>query len=170
LALSVLPKFLRDKKIQFVLLGSGDPALEKDYKKLAEDFSQSAAVRIGYNNALAHQIEAGADFFLMPSRFEPCGLNQLYSMAYGTIPIVRSTGGLADTVKTWNEKTSEGTGIVFNNADAPAIEWAINQALKLYQSQKDFRTIQINAMNSEFTWNSAAAFYIQTYKSALQSV
>jgi starch synthase len=91
-------------------------------------------------------------------------------MAYGTIPLVRSTGGLADTVKTWNEKTGEGTGIVFNNADSTAIEWAINQALKLYRSPKDFKAIQTNAMNSKFTWNTAAASYIQTYKSALQSV
>jgi starch synthase len=169
LALPVLPKFLRTGKIQFVLLGSGDPALENNYKKLAEDFSGSAAVRIGYNNTLAHQVEAGCDFFLMPSRFEPCGLNQLYSMAYGTIPIVRSTGGLADTVKTWNEKSTEGSGIVFNNSDSPAIEWAINQALKLYSSQKDFKSVQKNAMVSEFSWNNSAKEYLRTYKSAIQA-
>ena len=170
LALPVLPKFLRTGKIQFVLLGSGDPALENNYKKLAEDFPGSAAVRIGYNNALAHQIEAGCDFFLMPSRFEPCGLNQLYSMAYGTIPIVRATGGLADTVKNWNEKSGEGTGIVFNNSDSPAIEWAINQALKLYSSQKDFKSLQKTAMASQFSWDDAAKEYLLTYKSALTLV
>ena len=170
LALPVLPKFLRAGKIQFVLLGSGDSALENNYKKLAEDFPGSAAVRIGYNNALAHQIEAGCDFFLMPSRFEPCGLNQLYSMAYGTIPIVRATGGLADTVKTWNEQSDEGSGIVFNNADSPAIEWAINEALKLYDSQKDFKQIQKNAMSSQFSWNTAVKEYLRTYKLAQQSV
>ena len=166
LALPVLPKFLRAGKIQFVLLGSGDSVLENNYKKLAEDFSGSAAIRIGYNNALAHQIEAGCDFFLMPSRFEPCGLNQLYSMAYGTIPIVRATGGLADTVKTWNEKTGEGSGIVFNNSDSPAIEWAINQALKLYSSEKDFKSVQKTAMASEFSWNTAAKEYLRIYKAA----
>jgi starch synthase len=169
LALPVLPKFLRAGKIQFVLLGSGDSVLENNYKKLAEDFSGSAAVRIGYNNALAHQIEAGCDFFLMPSRFEPCGLNQLYSMAYGTIPIVRATGGLADTVKTWNEKTGEGSGIVFNNSDSPAIEWAINQALKLYSLEKDFKSVQKTAMASEFSWNAAAKEYLRIYKAAQAS-
>ena len=156
--------------LAMIFMGSGDPTLENNYKKLAEDFSQSAAVRIGYNNALAHQIEAGCDFFLMPSRFEPCGLNQLYSMAYGTIPIVRATGGLADTVKTWNEETGDGSGIVFNNSDSPAIEWAINQALKLYSSPKDFKAVQKTAMASQFSWNTAAKDYVRTYKLALQSV
>jgi len=170
LALPVLPKFLRAGKIQFVLLGSGDPTLENNYKKLAEDFSGSAAVRIGYNNALAHQIEAGCDFFLMPSRFEPCGLNQLYSMAYGSIPIVRATGGLADTVKTWNEESGEGSGIVFNNSDSPAIEWAINQALKLYRSEKDFKAVQKTAMTSQFSWSTAAKEYLRIYKVAQLSV
>jgi len=90
-------------------------------------------------------------------------------MAYGTIPIVRATGGLADTVKTWNEKSTEGSGIVFNNSDSPAIEWAINQALKLYSSQKDFKSIQKNAMVSEFSWNNSAKEYLRTYKSAIQA-
>jgi starch synthase len=91
-------------------------------------------------------------------------------MAYGTIPIVRATGGLADTVKTWNEESGEGSGIVFNNSDSPAIEWAINQALKLYRSQKDFKSVQKTAMTSQFSWKTAAKEYLRTYKSALKSV
>jgi starch synthase len=169
LALGALPKFLRTGKIQFVLLGSGDDALENSFKKIAEDFPHAAAVRIGYDNGLSHRIEAGADFFLMPSRFEPCGLNQLYSMAYGTVPIVRATGGLADTVTPWNSGSKNGTGIVFNHADTPAIEWAIGQAIELFNQPKEFSAVRLNGMKTSFTWKDAADLYIKIYKNSLKS-
>jgi starch synthase len=168
LAIGALPKFLRSGKIQFALLGSGDAALENNFKKIAEDFPHAAAVRIGYDNGLSHRIEAGADFFLMPSRFEPCGLNQLYSMTYGTIPIVRATGGLADTVKPWSTGSKTGTGIVFNHADTQAIEWAIGQAIELFHQQKEFSVVRLNGMKTSFTWKDAAASYISIYDKALK--
>lgn len=170
LALAALPPFLRSQKIQFVLLGSGDLALENNFIKLAEDFPHAMAVRLGYDENLAHQIEAGCDFFLMPSRFEPCGLNQLYSLAYGTIPIVRSTGGLADTVIPSDGKNKQGTGIVFNDADLSAVEWAINSALQLYDSPKKFKSVQQLGMKSEFSWKKSATEYLSIYKKALQTV
>jgi len=168
LALGVLPKFLRTGKIQFVLLGSGDAALENSFKKIGEDFPHAAAVRIGYDDGLSHRIEAGADFFLMPSRFEPCGLNQLYSMTYGTIPIVRATGGLADTVTPWSAGSKSGTGIVFNHADTPAIEWAITQAIELFHQPKEFSAVKINGMKTSFTWNDAATLYIKVYSESVK--
>lgn len=165
LAVRVLPSFLHARQMQFVLLGSGDVALEKEFGRLAAEFPDLCAVRIGYDNGLSHRIEAGADFFLMPSRFEPCGLNQMYSMAYGTVPIVRATGGLADTVKPWNGKTV-GTGITFEHADTQGIEWAVRRALDLFQ-HKAFKSVQKNAMRSEFSWAASAQAHLDCYKSGL---
>ena len=164
LAVSVLPKFLREGKIQFVLLGSGDAWLENEFKRLAVDFPQFCAVRIGYDNGLSHRIEAGSDFFLMPSRFEPCGLNQMYSMAYGTLPIVRATGGLADTVTGWDGK-KKGTGIIFEHADQGGIEWALQRALELYQQPAAYKALQKNAMAAEFSWAKSAEAHLVCYLS-----
>jgi starch synthase len=166
LALQVLPKYLRDGMIQFVLLGSGDAALENEFRRLAADFPELCAVRIGYDNGLSHRIEAGSDFFLMPSRFEPCGLNQMYSMAYGTLPVVRATGGLADTVSPWDGKQG-GTGITFQHADVAGIDWAIQRALELYQQPESFKAVQKKAMEMEFSWSKAATAHVVSYKSAL---
>ncbi len=165
LAVGVLPRLLREGKLRFVLLGSGDPALEQEYRRLAADFPDLCAVRIGYDHGLSHRIEAGADFFLMPSRFEPCGLNQMYSMAYGTLPIVRATGGLADTVEGWDGRTS-GTGIVFEHADQPAIEWALRRALELYAQPKALKALRKNAMLTDFSWSRSAEEHVRCYLSA----
>jgi len=162
LAVRVLPKFLREAKLQFVLLGSGDAWLENEYKRLAADFPELCAVRIGYDNGLSHRIEAGCDFFLMPSRFEPCGLNQMYSMAYGTLPIVRATGGLADTVTGWDGK-KKGTGIVFEHADQGGIEWSLNRALELYAQPPTYKALQKTAMAAEFSWASSAEAHLECY-------
>jgi starch synthase len=165
LAVGVLPRFLRDQKLRFVLLGSGDAALENEYRRLATDFPRLCAVRIGYDNGLSHRIEAGSDFFLMPSRFEPCGLNQMYSMAYGTLPIVRATGGLADTVVGWDGK-EQGTGIVFEHADQGGITWALERALALYAQPKAFKALQKKAMKQDFSWQRAAEEHLAVYQSA----
>jgi starch synthase len=162
LAGRALPPFLREGKLQFVLLGSGDAGLEKEFLRMAADFPAHCAVRIGYDNGLAHRIEAGADFFLMPSRFEPCGLNQMYSMAYGTLPIVRSTGGLADTVSGWNGKR-KGTGIVFKHADQAGITWALSQALELYRQPASLKAVQKAAMTAQFSWEKAAEEHLECY-------
>ena len=162
LAVSVLPKFLREGRLQFVLLGSGDAWLENEFKRLAVDFPALCAVRIGYDNGLSHRIEAGSDFFLMPSRFEPCGLNQMYSMAYGTLPIVRSTGGLADTVSGWDGK-NKGTGIVFEHADHGGVEWALNRALEVYQQPAAYKGLQKTAMAAKFSWAKSAEAHLECY-------
>jgi len=166
LAVQVLPKFLREGRLQFVLLGSGEAALENEFRRLAADFPELCAVRIGYDNGLSHRIEAGSDFFLMPSRFEPCGLNQMYSMAYGTLPVVRATGGLADTVRPWDGKKA-GTGITFEHADTSGIEWAIHRALDLYQQPAAYKAVQKTAMETEFSWLKSARAHLACYKSAI---
>lgn len=165
LAAGVLPRFLREQKLRFVLLGSGDAALENEYRRLAADFPRHCAVRIGYDNGLSHRIEAGSDFFLMPSRFEPCGLNQMYSMAYGTLPIVRATGGLADTVSGWDGKEN-GTGIVFEHADHGGIAWALERALALYAQPKAFKALRKQAMTQDFSWAKAAEEHVAVYRTA----
>lgn len=169
LALEPLRARLQSGKLQLALLGSGDPALESAYLALAEANPGRAAVRIGYDNRLAHRIEAGSDFFLMPSRFEPCGLNQLYSMAYGTLPVVRRTGGLADTVDGWSPGAADATGIVFDHADGSAIAWALDQALLLRHGHpSEFEAMRVRAMRREFPWSTAAARYEACYAEAVR--
>ena len=169
LALDPLRLRLRDGRLQLALLGSGDPALETAFRSLAADHPGRAAVRIGYDNRLAHRIEAGADFFLMPSRFEPCGLNQLYSMAYGTLPIVRRTGGLADTVDGWSPGATDATGIVFDHADASAIGWALDEALRLrHHHAEAFAAMRVRAMRRSFPWSDAARRYVACYAEAVR--
>jgi len=169
LALEPLRQRIRAGRIQLALLGSGDPELESAYRELAAALPGRAAVRIGYDNRLAHRIEAGADFFLMPSRFEPCGLNQLYSLAYGTLPIVRRTGGLADTVSPWTPGAPDATGIVFEHADAAAIGWALDQALRLrHDFPGEFEAMRRRAMGRRFPWSDAAPRYAACYAEALR--
>ena len=169
LAIEPLRARLRAGELQLALLGSGDRALESAYLALAAEFPTRAAVRIGYDNRLAHRIEAGADFFLMPSRFEPCGLNQLYSMAYGTLPIVRRTGGLADTVRGWQAGSDDATGIVFDHADSRAVQWAISEAIGLYyRHEAEFDAARRRAMRASFTWSAAAASYVRCYEEAVR--
>lgn len=166
LAAAALPSFLRDEKLRFVLLGSGDGALEGAFRALAAGFPKLCGVRIGYDHGLSHRIEAGSDFFLMPSRFEPCGLNQMYSMAYGTPPVVRSTGGLADTVRPWSPGSSDATGIAFEHADLQGVEWAIGRALELYADAKAYRKVQRNGMQAEFSWRLSATRHVEAYRKA----
>jgi len=169
LALEPLRARIRSGQVQLALLGSGDPSLEQAYLGLAAGSLGRAAVRIGYDNRLAHRIEAGADFFLMPSRFEPCGLNQLYSMAYGTLPIVRRTGGLADTVDPWSPGAPDATGIVFEHADGAAIAWALGQALELrHRHPAEFDAMRVRAMRREFPWSRAAERYAACYAEAVR--
>lgn len=167
LAAQALPKFLRAGRLRFALLGSGDAALEQEYRRLGENFPGAVGVRFGYDHALSHRIEAGCDFFLMPSRFEPCGLNQMYSMAYGTLPIVRATGGLADTVQAWEPGQDRGTGIVFRDADVGAVEWALGQALDLFARPAEFAAARRRAMAQTFSWRKSAEAHVICYRNAL---
>jgi starch synthase len=152
--------------LQFALLGSGDKSIEYRLQEFARLYPERVAITIGYDERLAHQIEAGADIFLMPSRFEPCGLNQMYSQRYGTIPIVRKTGGLADTVvDALPESIANGTasGIAFNDTSAAALIEAIKRSLVLFHNQPVWKQIQRNAMVKDFSWQNSANQYLALY-------
>lgn len=150
----------------FVLLGTGQPVYEEYFRALAARWPHRVGVRIAYDNALAHQIEAGADLFLMPSRYEPCGLNQIYSLRYGTIPVVRATGGLDDTVEEVDPVTGEGTGFKFADYCADAMLEALGRAVAAYHRPGLWRRIQQNAMRKDFSWAVPAASYAELYARA----
>ena len=153
--------------MQFVLLGSGSPALEMSFQDLSRRYPDKVAVRIGYDHPLSHRIEAGCDFFLMPSRFEPCGLNQMYSLHYGTIPIVRGTGGLDDSVIDLTEDLEQANGIKFYECSARALTKAIRKALVLYQEPGLLSQYRENAMSADFSWERTAGEYIEVYRQTL---
>ena len=150
-------------KMQFVLLGSGSPEYERGYRDLARHFPGKVAVRFGYDETLAHRIEAGCDFFLMPSRFEPCGLNQMYSLRYGTIPIVRATGGLDDSVVDWTQNPKLATGIKFSDYTSRSLAKAIRKALVLFSQPKLRQACCRNAMKADFSWEQTVHNYISIY-------
>ncbi len=155
--------------IQMVLLGTGDRKYHTLFDKMAQKYPDKFACYLGFNDELAHLIEAGSDIFLMPSRYEPCGLNQMYSLMYGTVPLVRETGGLADTVVKYNEKTGEGNGFVFKKYEKAALLKELNRALKVYEDKKSWTKIMKNGMKSDFSWNSSAKKYIELYKTILNN-
>jgi starch synthase len=150
--------------MQFVLLGSGNPAFETAYTNLARRYPSKVAVRIGYNHRLSHRIEAGCDFFLLPSRFEPCGLNQMYSLRYGTIPIVRTTGGLDDSVIDITQDMDRANGIKFSEYSSTALAKAIRKALALSTELELLRHYQTNGMSADFSWSKTAQEYLELYR------
>ena len=149
--------------IQFVQLGSGSLAYERGYYELARRFPSKVAVRVGYDEGLAHRIEAGCDFYLMPSRFEPSGLNQMYSLCYGTIPIVRSVGGLDDSVIDFTQDAARANGIKFHEYTSRALAKAIRKALALYRHPNLLLCFRRNAMKSDFSWNQTVGEYLKIY-------
>ena len=156
---------------QFVFLGSGNTKLEEELKQLAAANPDQIGVYIGYNEALAHKIEAGSDCFMMPSRFEPCGLNQLYSLRYGTVPIVTDVGGLSDTitdVRHSQRKKAQATGIKLSAINATALYDAFQQAYALYQQPEQWNTLIHNGMTQSFNWQTSAKHYLALYKTAAQ--
>lgn len=156
------------ERMQFISLGSGAPAFEKALVDLAARYPRQVAVKIGYDTGLSHRIEAGCDFYLMPSLYEPCGLNQLYSLRYGTIPIVRSTGGLDDSVVDITEAMEKADGIKFAEYSARALAHAMRKALALYQEPLLFKHFQRNGMKADFSWEKTAGAYAQVYHQALK--
>jgi starch synthase len=126
------------------------------------------AFRPGHDEPLAHLIEAGSDMFLMPSQYEPCGLNQMYSLRYGTIPIVRRTGGLADSVRHFDPATGEGTGCVFNDYDPPAVLWAINTVLGWFNDGRSWPRLMQNAMRENFSWERQVGRYVELFRAIAQ--
>jgi starch synthase len=166
LVLGGLPQLLAQGS-QLVVLGQGEPALQQALQAAARKFPQQVAVTIGFDEALAHQIEAGADAFLMPSRFEPCGLNQMYSQAYGTPPIVTAVGGLADSVTDAARDPAHGTGFVMPRPDGAAFADALQRALKAWRDPAVWRRIQANGMARHFGWEESASHYVEVYQRAV---
>jgi starch synthase len=149
----------------FTLLGSGDARYERQWTRLAAEHPDRLAARIGFDEPLAHLIVAGADTFLMPSRFEPCGLNQMYSLRYGTVPIVRATGGLADTVTNYNLKTRRGTGFTFEDYTPRALRETVQRALRLFREDKTgWRALQAAGMREDHSWDVSAREYVKVYR------
>ena len=160
---------LMNLNIQMVLLGTGDKKYHTLFEKTALQNPDKFACYLGFNDELAHVIEAGADMFLMPSQYEPCGLNQMYSLMYGTVPIVRETGGLADTVIRYNEKSGNGNGFMFKKYNATDMIKEIKRANKVFQDKKEWTKIIKNGMKSDFSWNSSAKKYVDLYKTVINN-
>jgi len=157
-----LPELMK-RDMQFVLLGTGDPKYHRLFTSLAKRYPKKVSVNLRFDDRLAHQIEAGADMFLMPSRYEPCGLNQMYSLVYGTIPIVRATGGLADTIVDFDRAQGSGNGFVFTEYSAAALLRAVERALAVWADQKTWLRLVKSAMRSNFTWKNSATKYVKLY-------
>jgi starch synthase len=160
----VMPALLRRHGFQLVVLGSGEPGLEQLFTELAAGFPRQVGFHRGFSNELAHLIEAGADMFVMPSRYEPCGLNQLYSLRYGTVPIVHKTGGLADTVQLWDPRDRTGTGIVFDHFTGEGLSWAIEAALATYRDTAAWRSLIENGMATNTSWDVQGKLYEELYR------
>jgi len=163
-------KDLMTLNAQWILLGSGEYRYEEFFRQLSYHNQGKFASYIGYNNELAHLIEAGSDIFVMPSRYEPCGLNQIYSLKYGTVPVVRKTGGLADTVKDWDEENSwgfdHGTGFSFYDYSGYALFKSVERAVNTFANKKVWNKIQQNGMKLDFSWEKSAEKYLELYKLA----
>ena len=160
----VLPEMIGRRRLALAVLGSGESRYEQFFHSLQQTWRDRVCFFRGFNDRLAHWIEAGSDLFLMPSLFEPCGLNQMYSLRYGTPPIVRRTGGLADSVQLFEPDTGEGTGIVFNDYDAAGLRWAINYALRLYQDKRTWRKLMQNGMAMDYSWKKQGQVYVDLFR------
>jgi starch synthase len=161
---------LMAEDLAMTALGAGEARYEKLFRELAKAFPSKFSVKVAYDNILAHKVEAGADMFLMPSRYEPCGLNQMYSLKYGTVPVVRATGGLDDTVEEFDSGTGRGTGFKFVAYDGPALLDAVGRALAIYRNDTAaWRRIQLNGMAQDFSWQVSATEYGKLYETARKS-
>lgn len=154
------------RPLRLVILGSGEPGVQAGLQALTAAAPDRFAVRFGYDDALAHRIQAGADLLLMPSRFEPCGLNQMYALRYGTVPVVHSTGGLVDTVVPYDPATGAGTGFRFDHADATGLLWALDQALAVYRDRSAWKQLMRRGMAQDFSWERSARSYLEVYRQA----
>jgi len=161
---------LLTERVRLVALGTGEPEYETLFRELATRFPDRIAVRIAYDNVLAHKIEAGADMFLMPSYYEPCGLNQIYSLRYGTVPVVRATGGLDDTIEEFDPATGEGTGFKFSNYSGAALLGTVSRALAVYNDTAQWTRLMRNGMAKDFSWNRSAQEYRRLYEGLAQRV
>jgi starch synthase len=160
---------LASEEMILTVLGTGDKDYEDLLRRLARMFPRKIAVKIAYDNQLAHKIEAGADMFLMPSHYEPCGLNQIYSLKYGTVPIVRATGGLDDTIEPWDPKTGKGTGFKFSEYSGDAMIAAIHNAIAAFKDQEGWKKLMRNGMTRDYSWRRSAREYVKVYDKAFQT-
>ncbi|MBO4758609.1 MAG: glycogen synthase, partial [Spirochaetaceae bacterium] len=161
-------KLCADMRLQFVVLGSGEKWCEDELRVLSNNLPNFAAY-IGYDESLSHLIEAGSDFFLMPSKYEPCGLNQMYSLLYGTLPIVRRTGGLADTVQNYNQETGEGTGFILDNLTPSSIYDTVGWAMYAwYNKPEHIANMRLRGMKQHFGWDVSAKKYLEIYEKLLK--
>ena len=161
---------LLQRPLRMVVLGTGEPAVQDGFRALVQRAPDRYAAHFTYDNAVAHKIEAGADMFLIPSRYEPCGLTQMYSLRYGTAPIVRNTGGLRDTVEPFDDKTLKGTGFRFDTPDGTGLMWAIDRALTVYRDRDAWTRLLLNGMARDFSWERSAEAYVALYKKAQERV
>jgi len=164
LLFDVLPEMLEERRFGFMLLGSGETRYTAFFEDLSRRFPGRVAFRSGYDETLAHRIEAGSDIFLMPSRYEPCGLNQMYSLRYGTIPIVHRTGGLADSVQHFDPVARTGNGCVFNDFDTFAVRWALTTTLDWYADPDLWAALMQNAMRADFSWGRQVSKYVALFE------
>jgi starch synthase len=154
---------LSERNVALVVLGTGEPYYEKFFRDWAYWHKTNVAVQIRYDDAMAHKIEAGADIFLMPSRYEPCGLNQIYSLKYGTVPVVRATGGLDDTIQEWNPADQTGTGFKFEGLNPLMLLEAIDRALAAFQDKPAWQQLMRNGMERNYSWQAPAKEYAEVY-------
>lgn len=154
--------------IGLVILGSGEEKYHKLFNQVSQKFPKKFGIKIAYDNRLAHMIEAGSDIYLMPSKYEPCGLNQIYSLKYGTIPIVRATGGLDDTIVDYDSVTKKGNGFKFKNYDSKEFLNQIKKAIEYYYQPEHWNELIKNAMNSNYSWERSAEAYLELYQRALE--
>jgi starch synthase len=162
-----IDRLVREDMI-LVILGTGDRQYENMFARIAKQFPEKVSVKIAYDNVLAHKVEAGSDMFLMPSRYEPSGLNQMYSLKYGTVPIVRATGGLDDTIEQWDLRTGKGTGFKFLEYSGEQLLSTVRQALQVFQDQSSWQILMRNGMSKDFSWNTSAREYARVYERARQ--
>ncbi|HEY6644724.1 glycogen synthase [Povalibacter sp.] len=167
LLFDTLPEILAGRDCCLTAVGNGERRYEEFFDDLQQRFPDRVAFHRGYNEELSHLIEAASDIFLMPSMYEPCGLNQMYSLKYGTVPIVRKTGGLADSVQMWDPATRTGTGVVFNDFDPPAMRWALHTALDLFKDQDAWQQMMRNGMAKNFSWDTQGMEYEKMYANLL---
>jgi starch synthase len=163
----IMDRLAREEMI-VIVLGTGDKLYETMFTRINKQFPQKVAVKIAYDNVLAHKIEAGSDMFLMPSRYEPSGLNQMYSLKYGTVPIVRATGGLDDTIEEWDSRAGKGTGFKFAEYSGEELLLTIKQALQAFKDQNSWQTLMRNGMSKDFSWSVSAKEYVRVYERARQ--
>jgi len=153
--------------VAMIILGSGEPAYEQALQKFAERFPGRLKIDFGYNNPLSHKIIAGSDMFLMPSRYEPCGITQMAALKYGTVPVVHKTGGLADTVTQWNGRS--GNGFLFENYTAEGLTDSVQRAVTAFYKKDEWRRIIRNGMKTDFSWEQSAKQYLKLYQSLIEN-